>query len=200
MELEYEGYYPSGLFVSAKMGEAGAKKKYALLGEKGGIEIKGFETVRRDWSPIAKDVQREILDIILRKNDPEKALRFVRRTIKDLREHKVAVEDVLMSTQLKKEIDEYESVGPHVAAAQRMEKKGMKVGPGSVVKFVVAKGKGRIRDKVKLIEEVEREDYDPEYYINNQIIPAVERILSVLGFEKEDIVSDHGQSKLGSFI
>ena len=31
MELEYEGFYPAGIFVSAKEGQFGAKKKYALI-------------------------------------------------------------------------------------------------------------------------------------------------------------------------
>lgn len=199
MELEYEGYYPSGIFVSAKVSEAGAKKKYALLAEDGSVEIKGFETVRRDWSAIAKKVQREILDIILKKNEPEKAVKYVRKVVKDLRDHKIPVEDVIMSTQLQKEIGDYESLGPHVAAAQLMEKKGIKVSPGMIIRFVIAKGKGKIRDKVKLVDDTAQEDYDPEYYVNNQIIPAVERILSVLGYKESDI-TDHGQSKLGSFI
>jgi len=151
MELEFEGHYPSGLFVSAKMGEAGAKKKYALLNEEGGIEIKGFETVRRNWSFIAKDTQKEVLKIILKENDPEKAFKYVKEVIADLKNHKIPIDKVVIRTQLQKEIDEYVSIGPHVAAAQIMKKKGLPVGPGTLIKFVVSKGTGRIRDKVKLV-------------------------------------------------
>ncbi|GAI26580.1 unnamed protein product [marine sediment metagenome] len=57
MELEYENFYPCGIFVSAKEGHYGAKKKYALLGKDGNIKITGFETVRRNWSFIAKQAQ-----------------------------------------------------------------------------------------------------------------------------------------------
>ena len=73
--------------------------------------------------------------------------------------------------------------------------------PGSMATpaFII-KGKGKIRDKVRLPDEVNQEDYDPEYYINNQILPAVERILAVLGFSKEDFAQDKVQSTLGSFI
>src|SRR3989338_8349653 len=59
MELEYEGFYPAGIFVSAKIGPFGAKKKYALMSEEGNLKIKGFETVRRNWSLIAKDAQED---------------------------------------------------------------------------------------------------------------------------------------------
>lgn len=200
MELEFEGFYPAGLFVATKTSETGAKKRYALLDTKGHIKIKGFESVRRNVSGIAKKMQEEVLRIILRENDAEKAQQYVQKTIDDLRSHKLPVEDMIIGTQLTKEIEQYENIGPHVAAAKRMKEQGRDVFPGSIVQFVIIKGKGKIRDKVRLPEEVNQEDYDPEYYINNQILPAVERILAVLGFSKEDFAQDKVQSTLGSFI
>ena len=199
MELEFEGYYPSGLFVSAKASEAGAKKKYALLNDDGHISIKGFETVRRNWSFIAKDAQKGVLDIVLKENNAGKALEYVKKVISDLKNHRVPVEKVVIHTQLQKELDEYASIGPHVAAAQLMKKKGVPVGAGTLIKFVVAKGKGRIRDKVKLAEDTKQEDYDPDYYINNQIIPSVDRIFNALGYEKDELEGHTGQKKLMDF-
>jgi DNA polymerase elongation subunit (family B) len=66
--------------------------------------------------------------------------------------------------------------------------------------FVVTKGKGRIRDKVKLAEDAKQDDYDPEYYTNNQVIPSVERIFYALGYTKDDLKDHAGQKKLGSFM
>jgi len=40
--------------------------------------------------------------------------------------------------------------------------------------------------------------YDTEYYINNQVIPAVERILDVLGYPSQ-VVLDEQQSRVGDF-
>ncbi|MGN1186461.1 MAG: DNA polymerase domain-containing protein, partial [Methanobrevibacter wolinii] len=48
MELEYEGFYRRGFFVT--------KKRYAVI-EEGNIIAKGLELVRRDWAPIAKKTQ-----------------------------------------------------------------------------------------------------------------------------------------------
>ena len=200
MELEYEGFYPAGLFVATKAGEAGAKKRYALLDSKGRMKIKGFETVRRNVSVITKELQEKVLHIILSENDPEKARNYVKQTIADLRKHKLPVDQMIISTQITKDIDSYENIGPHVAAAKRMKEQGRDVPPGTIVKFVVVKGEGKIRDKVRLPEEVVPDDYDPEYYINHQILPAVDKILAVLGFSKEDIAQDQGQSTLGSFM
>ncbi|MBW2963585.1 DNA-directed DNA polymerase [Candidatus Woesearchaeota archaeon] len=200
MELEYEGFYPYGLFVSAKAGPYGAKKKYALLSEKGNLVITGFETVRRNWSLIAKETQEKVLNIILKERDVKKAYLFVRSVINDLRAHKVPNEKVIINTQLQKDISGYDAVGPHVAVAKRMEAKGYDVGPGSLIQWVVTEGKGIIRERAKLPEVVAEGEYDEDYYINNQVIPAVERIFDVLGYTKESLVESKEQSKLGEFF
>jgi len=200
MELEYEGFYPNGIFVSAKVGRFGAKKKYALLSEDGNLKIRGFETVRRNSSKIAKDVQEKVLKIILKDEDPTKALRYVKSVVAKLRENKVELKDVIMHTRLKKEIDSYDSVGPHVAVAAYMRMKGMHVGVGSTIEFVITKNGKMIRDKAKLPSEVNQKDYDPDYYINNQVLPAVEKIFEVLGVAKEDLSESKEQNKLERFF
>lgn len=199
MELEFEGFYPAGIFVAAKAGEGGAKKRYALIDQKGNLKIKGFETVRRNVSIIAKELQKDVLDIILREHDTEKAKNHVKKVLEDLKNHTLPVEDMVISTQLTKEIEDYDNIGPHVAAARRMRDQGIEVGPGMIVRFIIVKGKGRIRDKVKLPGEVSKEDYDADYYINNQVIPAVEKIMDVLGVSKNEL-QDSEQSTLGAFM
>ncbi len=200
MELEYEGHYPAGIFVFAKEGMYGAKKKYALLTANGDIKIKGFETIRRNWSLIAKEVQEKVLEIILREKDSKKALKYVRTVIQEIRENKVPKEKVIIFTQLQKEIDNYDAVGPHVAVARRMKQKDMPIGPGSIIKYIITRGNEKIRDRARLPEEIGQNDYDPNYYIDNQIIPSVERIFNVLGFTSEDLLDKKDQSKLDSFF
>ncbi len=199
MELDYEGFYPAGIFVSLKAGDTGAKKKYALLDEKNNMKIKGFESVRRNWSFIAKDVQRNVLEIILKESNPQKAKAYVRQVVDDLRKNKVPISKVVVHTALSKGTGGYASIGPHVAAAQRMEAKGQIVGAGSLIKYVVVKGKGKIREKVKLPEEAMQEEYDGEYYIQNQVVPGVERIFAVLGIGVDDLISTTKQSSLAGF-
>jgi len=195
MELEFENFFKTGIFVSVKHGEGGAKKRYALLDEKDQIKVTGFEAVRRNWSFIAKEIQQKILNILLREKDVEKAKTYLKEVINDLRDHKIPLGKVIIHTQLVKNIDSYESKGPHVAAAMRMKNKGLDVFPGMIIKFVVTKGEGLIRDKVKLPDELTQEDYDPEYYIKHQIIPGVERIFAVFDINIADVVSKDGEQK-----
>jgi len=49
IELEFRDLYLGGIFVAKQSGETGAKKRYALIDSKGNLEIRGFESVRRDW-------------------------------------------------------------------------------------------------------------------------------------------------------
>ncbi|RMD57625.1 hypothetical protein D6825_03555 [Candidatus Woesearchaeota archaeon] len=199
MELEYEGYYPAGLFVALKGSEGGAKKKYALLGEDDNITIKGFETVRRNWSTIAKETQQKVLEIILKEKNVSKAKEFVKDTINKLRENSLPIEKVVIRTQLSRSTQSYSSIGPHVAAAKMLEERGERVGAGTIVSYVVTKGSGRIRDKVRLPDEIEQREYDGEYYVQNQIIPGVERIFSALGIDSQALLADVRQKTLGSF-
>ncbi|MAH33513.1 hypothetical protein CL615_03915 [archaeon] len=200
MELEFEGFYPAGIFVSAKMGAFGAKKKYALLSEDGFLKIKGFESVRRNWSLIAKEAQEKVLDIILRDRDNKKALEYVKKVVDDLRNKKIHLDKVIIHTQLQKELNDYDARGPHVAVAQRLKNKGVNVGPGTMIRFVVVQGSDIIRNRSKLPEEVKENEYDADYYINHQVVPAVERIFDVLGYHKLDLLESKEQKKLEGFF
>ena len=80
-----------------------------------------------------------------------------------------------------------------------MADKGYIVGPRTMVKYVISKHGKKIRDKVRLPEEVKREDIDVDYYINNQIIPAVESIFSVLGYNVEQLITKK-QKDLGEYF
>ena len=200
MELEFEGFYPSGIFVSAKAGPFGAKKKYALLSENNTLKIKGFESVRRNWSMVAKETQENVLGIILKEHDAEKAAIYAKKIIDDLRNRRIPIEKVIIHTQLQKAISDYDNKGPHVAVAQRLQNQGINVGPGSMIRFVVTSGSDIIRNRSKLPEEVKNNDYDPDYYINNQVVPAIERIFNVLGYTKEDLLEIKEQTKLGGFF
>ena len=200
MELDYEGFYPTALFVSAKAGPYGAKKKYALLSENGKLKIRGFESVRRNWSLIAKEVQEKVVETILKEKKPDNALAYVQQVITELRTHTLHLDKVTIYTQLQKPIEAYENVGPHVTVAKRMRERGDPVGPGSMIQFVVTTGKGIIRDRAKIPDEVKNNDYDVDYYLNNQIIPAVDRIFAVMGIDLNELINPKNQSTLGKFF
>ncbi len=198
MELELENFYTRAIFVMKKSEMAGAKKKYALISEDGKIKVRGFETIRRDWSQIAREVQKEVLNLLLRENSPEKALTYVREIINDIKNKKIDKEKMIIQTQLKKNIENYDLVSPHVTVARKMKELGIHVVPGSIISYIVVSGKGRIRDRAMLPNETD--DYDADYYINNQIIPAVDKIFDALGYNVEELLKEKQQSDLQDFF
>ncbi len=199
MELELEDFYTRGVFVGKRASKdtAGAKKKYALITKDGRIKIRGFELVRRDWSWIARDTQRRVLEAILKEGSAEKAGSIVKDVITNLREGKVPLKDLVIRTQLRKPIDSYDNKSPEVAAAKKAVDSGIRTRrevEHSVIGYVITKGGATISDKAQL-EELAK-DYDADYYINNQVIPATMRILRELNFKEEELAGMGKQAKL----
>ncbi len=198
MELEFVKSYRSGLFVHTKTGTT-AKKRYALLDNDGNILVRGFEKVRRDWSKLAKDTQEKVLEAILKDNDQNKAVNIVETVIERLRKGEVEMEELVIYTQITKPLEQYEAIGPHVSAAKKFVRKGHSIKPGQVIGYVVTKGMGTISNRAEPVEYAE--NYDPEYYIENQIVPAAMRILNAVGLEEGELGADEdGQQSLNSFM
>jgi len=198
MELEFEGLFKRGIFVTKKEGGA-AKKKYALVDFEGNLKIVGFEYVRRDWSAVAKNTQKKVLETVLIEGDAKKAAAIARETIKKLKEGKTPKKDLVIMTMLKRKIENYDSIGPHVAAAKKAIERGKDVGPGTILGFVITKTGKSISEKAELEEYVAEGNYDANYYIENQIIPAVIKILRELGYSEDDLKEGGKQSSLFSF-
>lgn len=194
MELEYEGFYPRGLFVATKTSKEGAKKKYALLTKKGKLEIKGFESIRRNWSPISKEVQEKVLHLILTTMEGTQALSYFKEIEKKISTNQIPKEKMIITTTLTKDLENYDSKGPHVKVAKRIKEKGQQVKAGQKISYIIAKGTGSISEKARLPEETD--NYDGEYYLKNQIYPSLEKIFEVIGIE----IIKKNQKKLESFF
>ncbi|MBI2664086.1 ribonuclease H-like domain-containing protein [Candidatus Woesearchaeota archaeon] len=200
MELEFEGLYKSGIFVATKGRETGAKKRYALMDEEGKMKVRGFETVRRNLSLIAKQTQQKALEMILQGKTSNEVAEFVKDVVKQLRSKQTETRMVVIKTQISRDIKSYANIPPHVAIAKRMQEQGKKVGPGTMVSYVVAEGKGVIRDRSKLPEEVAAGEYDAEYYVRNQVLPAVGKLMEVIGYNPEELLEERQQKKLETFF
>ncbi|MFA4662620.1 DNA polymerase [Pyrococcus kukulkanii] len=181
LELEYEGFYVRGFFVT--------KKKYALIDEEGKIITRGLEIVRRDWSEIAKETQAKVLEAILKHGNVEEAVKIVKEVTEKLSKYEIPPEKLVIYEQITRPLHEYKAIGPHVAVAKRLAARGVKVRPGMVIGYIVLRGDGPISKRAILAEEFDprKHKYDAEYYIENQVLPAVLRILEAFGYRKEDL-------------
>ncbi len=199
MELEFDGMYRRGIFVTKREKESAAKKKYALMDFKGNLKIVGFEYVRRDWAPVAKETQRQVIEAVLAQGKPEKAIQITKDVIRRLKDSKVPKKELVIMKQLKASPAKYESKGPHVVAAEKAMKRGKDIEVGALIGYVVTRGTGKsksVSDKAELEEYVKEGDYDADYYLEHQILPAVLNIMQELGYGKDDLIHGGKQSKL----
>jgi len=200
MELELEGFYTRGVFVTKKHStkDTGAKKKYALIGEDGRIKIRGFELVRRDWSNVAKNTQRKVLEAILKDGSKEKAVKIVKDMIGELKGGKVPLEDLTIYSQLRKDPNKYDIKSPELSAAKKAAEAGRQIEKGMMIGYVITKKGATISDKAQLVEFAK--DYDAAYYIDNQVLPSVLKILKELGYSEDDLKFKGEQKGLESFF
>jgi len=200
MELELEDFYKRGIWVTKRSGEFGAKKKYALIKEKNKFKIRGFETVRRDWCSLARQIQNKVLKLILENGNEKLALEEVKKIIKKIKNREIDKKQLIIKTQLKKPLSEYKAITPHVVAAQKIKEKGEPIDIGMLIKYFIAETKKKktlVREKVKLPDE--KGEYNIKYYLEHQILPAVENILEVFNINLKEIMDGKRQKKLGEF-
>jgi len=188
--------------VTKRTGTIGAKKKYALLGKDGRLKIRGFETVRRDWCPLARETQNKIIKLVLEEGNEKRALVYLKEVIKKIKQRKIDKEELIIKTMLQKPLSEYKNITPHVIAAKKMQEKELPITAGNLIEYYIAQpkdgeGKKLVRERVNLSDE--KGEYDIDYYLNKQVLPAAENIFQVFNVNVNEIIEGKKQMKLGDF-
>ncbi len=165
LEVEFETHFLRFLMPTVRGDRTGSKKRYAGLVRKpsGDVSLifKGLESVRTDWTPLARGFQRELYRRVFL-NEPFEA--YVRELLEDLLDGKLD-EQLVYRKRLRRPIDDYlKNVPPHVQAAKKLTK------PTRWVRYVVtANGPEPVTD------EFPKPDYD--HYRERQLAPAADGIL-----------------------
>ncbi|KAM0681032.1 DNA polymerase alpha catalytic subunit [Glugoides intestinalis] len=179
------------------------KKRYAALvydKELSYIETKGIDLVRRDFCQASTDLSRTVLNIILRDIESERSENLLgvnneRNDTKETTEKiysacidfystlfKRPVEDFLISSILSKDPQSYANGTnlPHVNLALRLNKKGLIYTQDDVVSYFIGEGDGLVSTRAHHPDEDYKIDY--LYYIKNQILPPLFRLVSLLSY------------------
>ncbi len=159
-----------------------------------------MEVVRGDWAEVAKNVQERVLEIILKEQKPEKAVRIVHQYISDLRQKMVPYRNLTIWKTLTKPIEKYAVRAPHVEAARTLMKEGWDLSKGDKIGYVIVAGPGRLHEKAKPYVLASYDEVDLEYYISNQIIPAASRILAMFGVTEEKLSPSKKPKTLLEFV
>jgi DNA polymerase-2 len=184
LELQFEKLYLRLLLPVARHAKTGARKRYAGLVETAdGTEVvyTGLEVVRRDWTELAKRVQRELYGRLFADRAVDDYLRQIVAEVRAGRR-----DDLLVYRKgLRRPLASYTASTPqHVAAARKMSGK-----PGRVVSYVLTENGPEPADE-------RRSAIDHEHYVQKQVRAVAEPILSLLGLDFDRVVGDESQLRL----
>ena len=91
-------------------------------------------------------------------------------------------------------------MSPHVAIAKKMKEQNLPVNIGMLIEYFISESndkKALVRERAKMADE--KGKYDINYYIKNQILPAVENILEVFKINIQEILEGKKQTCLKDF-
>ncbi len=200
VELEFEKIFKRFLPLTKKRYAAWSFVKTADGIWKEEIETKGIETVRRDWCPLVSKSIGEVLRIILVENDRKKALEYFKGITIKLLNGEIPLGELIVTKTMTKPVKSYEGMQPHIELVKKMQmrSRGEAPGIGDRIGFVIVKGtqllSKRAEDPAYVMEHSLQ--IDSRYYIENQLLPPLERIFSVMGISKNELLRNGRQMGL----
>ncbi|BCX69485.1 DNA polymerase II [Pseudomonas izuensis] len=177
LELQYETHYERFLMPTIRGAEEGSKKRYAgLVTRADGSEemvYKGLETVRTDWSPLARQFQQELyLRIFQRKPYQDYVRDYVSKTLGGEFDDRL-----IYRKRLRRTLDDYQrNVPPHVRAARIADDYNDRQGRprqyqnGGWISYVIT-----VAGPEPL--EIRSAPIDYDHYITRQLQPVADAIL-----------------------
>lgn len=187
------------------------KKRYAGWSfEKRGDEwkdkiiMKGIETVRRDWCDLVSETLYEVLEIILKEQDPKKAFDHVRVVLKKIQKNEIPTEKLIITKSISKPIRSYKGIQPHVELVKKMRRRNPTDAPGvgDRVGFVIVQGLQLLSNRSEDPAYVKKHGLkiDSKYYIENQMLPPLERVFDSMGIDKSELLGMGKQTLLTSLF
>jgi DNA polymerase I len=163
------------------------------------MEMKGIETVRRDWCVLASETMLKVLNIVLKERDISKASKYVRSTVDDLAKGRIPLEKLSIVKGITKAIDSYDGVQPHVELAKKIAQRDKTRSlVGERLEYVIIRGNQLLSKRAEDPEFVKEKhlEIDSEYYIYNQLLPPLERIFEVCGITSSELLEGVKQKSL----
>ena len=181
IEIGFEEVYSTIFF-----GEA--RKRYAGMAY-GAVkpEIVGYEQIRSDWSPLAKNLQLDTINMRLKKVQKNEIESKILQVKNDLLDGKFGKE-LIISKGMRRGESEYKSLPPHIRAAAKMTE-AERQGDYKIHYVITRASKGAIDDVqpvlVNAMSVPEIKMSARIYYWTHQIFPPTARVLWGLFDEKE---------------
>jgi DNA polymerase-2 len=181
LEMEFETHFKQFFMPTMRGSDQGSKKRYAgLIDDEQGnrhIVYKGLETVRTDWTELAREFQQTLYRLIF---DGDEYSDYIRQVVADLQAGRLD-QQLVYRKRLRKKLSEYQkNIPPHAQAAIKAE-----------AEFKRRHEPSRYRNK-SWIEyvitvagaqtlECQHDRLDYEHYVDKQLTPIADTILNAIG-------------------
>ncbi|MDH0650206.1 DNA polymerase II [Pseudomonas sp. GD03858] len=182
LELQFETHYQRFLMPTIRGTDEGSKKRYAGLVRRSDgqdeMVFKGLESVRTDWSPLARQFQQELYGRVFRGQPYRDYLSaYVRRTLAGEQD-----ELLVYRKRLRRPLADYQrNVPPHVRAARLADEHNRRVGRptqyqnGGWISYMITTSGPEPLESLS-------SPVDYEHYLTRQLQPVADAILPfVLG-------------------
>ena len=191
VEMKIESIFKS-ILILAKKRYAGLSVEKTENGWEEKIVMKGIETVRRDWCDLVSKTLYDVLEIILKEQDPKKAFKYVKGILNKLEKNEIPLEQLLITKSISKSLGEYKGTQPHIELLKKMKKRSPATAPGigDRIGFVIVKGLQLMSDRAEDPEYVKEKNLhiDSKYYAESQILPPLERVFEAIGIDKTELL------------
>jgi hypothetical protein len=146
----------------------------------------GIVLKRRDNAPIVKDVYGGIIDILMKEQNIEKAMDYLKSSLKELVDERTPMEKLIVTKSLRSGYKNPQSIA-HKVLADRMTERdpGNKPSSGDRIPYVYIQNKNK---KALQGEKIETPQYvrdnhlkiDYTFYITNQIMKPVQQVFALV--------------------
>jgi len=194
LEIEFETHFTRFLMPTIRGSETGSKKRYAGLvidahSNDEHMVFKGLETVRTDWTELARNFQETLFHQVFHDQDPSD---YVCQLVQETLDGKF--DDKLIYTkQLRRKLAHYvKNIPPQVKAARIADQQNAILG-----KTLKHQNKGWISYVITL-NGPEPINYlhskiDYEHYVYKQLKPIADGILPLIGLDFDQLISPQPQ-------
>ena len=184
LEMEFETHFTKFLMPTVRGSEAGSKKRYAGLLSNGEVMFKGLETVRSDWSPLARSFQQVLYRRVF---EGQAYAEYIKGLVKDIQQGKFEAELVLRKRLRRKLSDYVKNVPPHVQAARKAEEiRSSRNLPslynsGGWIEYIMTTNGPEPK-------QYRRSPIDFDFYIDKQLAPVADSILVFEGSSMDKVL------------
>lgn len=185
LELEFEKLYSRLFLARTRGGAQGARKRYAGIRQgSDAVEFVGMEVVRRDWTELAKNIQRNLFTRLFQ---GEEVAEYLAQVVSDLRAGRLD-DQLVYRKGLRKGVDTYvTNIPPHVQAVKKAQQHDPQFSAPRIVEYLITpQGPELVQPAGELLP-------DREHYLEKQVKPVAVPVLEALGLDFAQVIGDDRQ-------